>query len=104
MAATYVAQEASSPGSCLAQADRKKERSYGADAAVRETDLFPAALTIFGVPGKGFTSLLNRCAKEVPDDKGFVRHMLTALSVAVQVGNAKILTSAVYALRSNRVA
>ena len=54
-----------------------------------------AALTFFGAPSPRTLQFLRACAAATGNPDGFLRHALTALSVAVQRGNAGILNAAV---------
>ena len=103
LADSYVEAEALTPGSCLAAADGRKDRVHGGEAEVRRMEFYPMALSIFGELSKRSKDLLTRCAKCVTDGKGFQRHMMSALAVAVQKGNASILVAAMKGLRERGV-
>jgi hypothetical protein len=94
LAASYAAAEAASPGSTLARAEATKDRRHSAPSDARAMAFFPLALTVFGAPGIRTMQLLKRCAAFTSDPDGFLCHMLTALSVAVQVGNARMVMAA----------
>ena len=55
---------------------------------------YPLAFTTFGLPSRRTLSLLNKCAAQTGNADGFMRHMLSAVSVAIQRGNAQIINAA----------
>jgi hypothetical protein len=54
----------------------------------------PLALTVFGEPSKLSLQLLRDISRHTADPTGFMTHALSALGVAVQVGNAGIVQAA----------
>ena len=57
-------------------------------------EFHPLAFTTFGAPGRKTEAFLRHLATYTEDPTGFMRHMLSALGVAVQVGNARIVAAA----------
>ena len=103
LADSYVDAEAAAPGATLARAEAAKDRRHASPAEDRNMVFFPLALTTFGAPGPRTRQLLKTCAAYTANPGGFLRHMMTALSVAVQVGNARIVMAATAAWWDNGV-
>jgi len=57
-------------------------------------EFYPLAFTTFGAPGKETKKFLRLLSTYTANPTGFMRHMLTALDVAIQVGNARIAMAA----------
>jgi len=95
LAATYVADEQSVPGATLRRAEQEKDRRHTSHSAERNMVFYPLALTTFGTLGPRSKKLLALCARHTPDPRGFKSHMTMALSVAIQIGNARMLMAAV---------
>ena len=94
LADTYVEAEAAKPGATLARAEAEKDRRHTAESEARRMVFYPLALTTFGAPGKRTMELLRLLSTYTANPAGFLRHMLTALGVAIQTGNAKIAIAA----------
>jgi hypothetical protein len=95
LADTYVVAEATTPGNTLRLAEAAKDKRHVTSAEARNMLFYPLALTTFGTLGPRSLALLRKCSQLTADPRGFMRHMCMALSVAVQIGNARILTAAV---------
>jgi hypothetical protein len=96
LAPTYVEAEALCPGTTLAAAEARKDDTHQCAAGSRRMSFYPLALTTYGCLGQGSMTLLRRCARHTANPDGFLRHMCTALAVAVQIGNAGIVKAAVH--------
>jgi hypothetical protein len=94
LASSYVEAEARAPGHTLAGADARKSAVHTAMAEARGMVFKPLALTVFGEPSKASLQLLRDISKHTADPGGFMTHALSALGVAVQVGNAGIVQAA----------
>jgi len=94
LADSYVDAEAAKPGSMLDMHEGIKDRKYADPAKARKMRFVPLALTTFGAPGKKSRAFLKDVAAYTADPPGFLRHMLTALDIAIQIGNAKIVMAA----------
>lgn len=99
LADSYVIAESLEPGVTLRNAELRKDRESLDASTARNMEFWPLALTTFGIPGPESLRLIRRFARYTADPTGFVRHMLSALSVAVQVGNARILLAVMVAIR-----
>ena len=94
LAPSYVVAEAARPGATVEAAESSKDRRHSADADSRRMAFFPLALTTFGLPGPRTLQMLRRCASMTPHARGFMTHMMSALGVAVQRGNAGMINAA----------
>jgi len=94
LAPSYVDKEVEDAGSALQDAEARKDRRYLSGAEDRRMDFQPLALSVFGQLGPASRSLIRRLGTFTATPGGFEAHMETALSVAVQVGNARILMAA----------
>jgi len=94
LADTYVEAEAATPGQTLKKWEAEKARRYGADILARGMEFYPLALTTYGTPGQKTLAFLKKVSRYTENPTGFMRHILTALDVAVQIGNAKIVMAA----------
>ena len=94
LADSYVAAEAVEAGTTLRRADEKKDSKYTTLAEDRLMTFHPLALSVFGTPSQSSLTLLRKASRCTADPDGFLRHMFSALQVAVQVGNARILMAA----------
>jgi hypothetical protein len=95
LAATYVEAESQDLGVTLRRADDKKDGKYAALAEERLMSFSPLALDIFGTPSPSSLTLLRKLSRCTVSPTGFMQHMQSALQVALQVGNARILLAAV---------
>jgi hypothetical protein len=89
-----VEKEAEIPGSALKDAESRKDSRYLEGALDRHTDFQPLAISVFGHLGPGSRTLIRRLGGYTSTPQGFIAHMETALSVAVHVGNARLLMAA----------
>ena len=94
LADSYVDAEAAKPGATLDLHEGIKERKYADPAKARKMKFVPLALTTFGAPGKKTKAFLRDLSSYTADPDGFMRHMLSALDVAIQIGNARIVMAA----------
>ena len=92
---SYVKAEWVAPGNTLERVESLKVKAHSDMATKRGMHFYPLAFTVFGVAGKRTVLLLKEIARYTYDRKGFLRHALQAINVAVQKGNAAILSSAV---------
>jgi len=94
LADSYVEAEAAKPGATLARTEAEKDRRHAAESKARGMEFYPLAFTTFGAPGKETKKFLRLLSTYTANPTGFTRHMLTALDVAIQVGNARIAMAA----------
>jgi hypothetical protein len=94
LAASYVVAEAAEPGKTLADAERTKYDQYTEFAEQRGMKFHPMAFSTFGTPGKATLSIIRKCASYTADPPGFVQHLLTAIGIAIQIGNARMVSAA----------
>ena len=94
LADSYVEAEAAKPGATLARTEAEKDRRHTAESKARGMEFYPLAFTTFGAPGKETKKFLRLLSRYTANPTGFMRHMLTALDVAIQVGNARIAMAA----------
>ena len=95
LAPSYVKAEWVAPGNTLERVESLKVKAHSDMATKRGMHFYPLAFTAFGVAGKRTVLLLKEIARYTYDRKGFLRHALQAINVAVQKGNAAILSSAI---------
>jgi len=94
LADSYVEAEAATPGATLKRAEAEKDRRHSAESAARKMEFYPLALTTFGAPGKETLAFLRKISTYTANPTGFMRHMLSALDIAIQIGNARIAMAA----------
>ena len=96
LAPSYVDKEAAHPSHILRMAEGNKRRAHDEMAAARGMDFFPLAFTTYGVPGPETLNFLNRVARAHTSDRaGCLSHLLMAMGVAIQKGNAQVVQAAV---------
>jgi hypothetical protein len=94
LAETYVDKEVASPGRTLEVAEGIKNTSYLDQSLRRGMAFTPLALSVHGGIGPQSARFLKSVAQETADPVGFMRHMTSALAVAIQVGNARMVLAA----------
>ena len=55
---------------------------------------YPMVISTFGTPSSRSLTLLRKCAEYTANPAGFMTHMCSALAVAVQTGNARMVMAA----------
>ena len=103
LAESYVYAEAKNPGETLARAEIGKIHEHTVNTRNREMKFYPLAMTIFGQLGRKSLGMLKKCSRFTADPRGFMAHMTTALSVAVQLGNAQMVIAATHTWWENGV-
>jgi hypothetical protein len=94
LAETYVDAEAREPGRTLRRADDGKDASYLSMAKARGMTFKPLAMSVFGEPSPQALALLRDLSAYTLNPSGFMTHALSALGVAIQIGNAGIVQAA----------
>jgi hypothetical protein len=94
LADSYVTAEAQAAGATLAAAEDRKNDRHVAPAEARKMTFYPLVISTFGTPSSRSLTLLRKCAMYTANPTGFMTHMCSALAVAVQIGNARIVMAA----------
>ena len=96
LAPSYVEKEAAEPSHTLRMAEANKRRSHEEMALVRGMEFHLLAFSTYGIPGPETLTFLNKVARAHSSDKNVcLAHLLMAIGVAIQRGNAQIVQSAV---------
>ena len=96
LAPSYVEKEAAEPSHTLRMAEANKRRSHDEMATARGMEFYPLAFTTYGIPGPETLNFLTKVARAHSSDKnGCMSHLLMAIGVAIQKGNAQIVQAAV---------
>ena len=100
---SYVEMESKAPGNTLVRAEATKHKTYGSLAATRGMKLFPLAFSAFGVLGNETLAFLRKCGGYTSDRHGFLRHAIMAIGIAIQRGNAQIISAATFQWRQTGI-